>query len=462
VGFDNLKGLSFGQALSHVRNAYERQGRKCAGAQAFFATVGQLLGIRYDSVQRALQVGIQRHEHFIGDKSLKDFSKTPLTQGELLGKGGCGKVYAGKAGDTDVIIKTGIDPGDQEGMRIEFERSEELRRAVDEHVHDPETDFARLQGFGGVVTVLGKGPNGSIVQERIHGNNLFDALKTPASDSPYDASGYPKDLQGAKQRTLEFAAEMMSIHAARRVHCDMKSRNLMLDQEGHLCVIDLGGVKNIGDGIEVFSPNSGPEFTSKMRQYELIEEEMDALKEEFNTLGTPLERKTAIKTKLDELKITCDNLMQELLSFKVSPSYDIYSEGTVLPAILFGKAGLDMSLQFYEGSSSPSYHDATKDMDYEDRTEYFKAAFTQLNNDMRATTGQGYSEEEIQKMSELTAWMIDPEPTHRPTSEQVFTHLMELNNISTAEEENIRAGQKHRDAQQKAREAAAHFNETQS
>jgi hypothetical protein len=38
MGWDNLGGLGFGQALSHVHSAYKKEGRMLAGAQALFFT----------------------------------------------------------------------------------------------------------------------------------------------------------------------------------------------------------------------------------------------------------------------------------------------------------------------------------------------------------------------------------------------------------------------------------------
>ena len=57
MGFENLNGLSFGDAKSEVRNAYKNEGRTCAGVQAWFATVGQVMGIGYNSVREALANG---------------------------------------------------------------------------------------------------------------------------------------------------------------------------------------------------------------------------------------------------------------------------------------------------------------------------------------------------------------------------------------------------------------------
>jgi serine/threonine protein kinase len=314
-------------------------------------------------------------------------------------------------------------------MATELARSEELRKAVAQQVANPETDFARFQGFGSVVTVLGTCPDGSIIQERIQGRNLFESLRDPMEDSPYGApGGFPQDLQGAKQRALGFASEMMSLHAAGKVHCDMKPHNLMLDQEGHLHVIDLGGLKNSGDVIGAHSLNGGPEFTAKAKQLNMIGAEMKSLKEEYNApSGVSSERKIALENRWNHLKIQHERLWRQLGSFKVDPSYDIFAEGSVLPGLWFGREGLAMSGQFWDGSTD--YLAKTRDMGYEERTAYFKEQFVNLNERMGAATGQQYSSEDMDKMSSLMTWMMDPEPSHRPTSEQVFTQLSDLSNI---------------------------------
>ncbi|MDR0728092.1 MAG: hypothetical protein LBF21_00545 [Puniceicoccales bacterium] len=449
---------------------------------------------RVRDAERIQSQQLERKAHFIGDKSLKDFSEAPLDRSEwrLLGEGAFGKVYGATIDGKEVVIKVARGDGENEekgklDMAAELAASEALRTAVEEQIHrafeqereairamlspegqevNPEEgrdpgqviDFAKFQGFGGVVTVVGKGPDGSIIQERIRGQNLQAILENPPEDSPYGASGgFPKNLLWAEQKALEFGAEMLAIHSAGKVHCDIKANNLMLDQNGYLHIIDLGSMNSIRNPMGAFYHNGPPEVTQpspSQRRLDAVVARMENLQQAIDrAAGLPPSSNPLIASRRAEMKLQRERQLAELQRekedllpqveaerVKVAPSYDIYTEGSVLLGLLFGRRGLEMSRErFYDNSTR--YLADVEGMDYEARTNYFRAAFTELNESLRAATGQAYSPEEIQKMSELMAWMMDPEPEHRPTSEQVFAHLMELNGIATAEEEHIRKGQ---------------------
>ncbi|MDR2377233.1 MAG: hypothetical protein LBD54_00545 [Puniceicoccales bacterium] len=449
---------------------------------------------RSGDVEKILSQQSERKAHFIGDKSLKDFSEIPLdrTEWRLLGEGAFGKVYGAIIDGEEVVVKVARGDGENEekgklDMAAELAASEALRAVVEEQVDkafeqeqkniqavlSPESqeinpekernpgqvvDFAKFQGFGGVVTVVGKGPDGSIIQERIRGKNLQAILENSTEDSPYETSGgFPKNLSWAKQKALEFSAEMLAIHSAGKVHCDIKANNLMLDQDGYLHIIDLGSLNSIGNPMGAFYHNGPPEVTQPspaqqklntvVARIENLQQAIDrAANLPSSSIPSIIARRTEIKqqreNQLAELQREKEDLLPQVEAekIKIAPSYDIYTEGTVLPGLFFGRKGLEMSRErFYNNSTR--YLAEAAGMDYEARRNYFRVALTELNKSLRAATGQAYTDAEIEKMAELAAWMMDPEPEHRPTSEQVFTHLLELNGISTAEEEHIRKGQ---------------------
>jgi hypothetical protein len=177
----------------------------------------------------------------------------------------------------------------------------------------------------------------------------------------------------------------------------------------------------------------------QLRSWTIYDALLDSLKKE----GISDEEKMKIRSKMEELKEQHNALVKQCEAFKASPSYDIYAAGTVLPGLFFGSKGCEWSNQFWNGSKQ--YLEAMEKMvtfdknnerdygeEYERRVQYFKDAFTELNQEMGKETKQKYSNEEIQKMSILMAWMMDPEPANRPASEQVFTSLMDLNGIQAA------------------------------
>jgi serine/threonine protein kinase len=385
------------------------------------------LQVRSPLAQPVDEQQLNRNKHFFGDKTLRDFDSAQISNEQLLGKGGFGEVHAGRIDNREVVVKVGLGQAGRSEMASELAKSEELRAAVERQVANPETDFARLQGFGGVVTVLGMGPDVSIIQERIQGENLWNSLLNTSIANPhYTADGFPKDLTKAKQMALEFAAEMMSVHAAGQVHCDIKPDNIMVDQEGHAHIIDMGGLRKKGEkGMGAHSRNGGPEYTgpecTKMMKMNAINEEMKRLNEQLieGKLTLSPDEKQKIRNEVSALRGGMQKLQQELNElneFEINPSYDIFSEGNVLLGLWFGGEGIKMEglEMLYNGPTR--YLQETADMDYEERTEYFKKKFAGCNEQMLAATGQQYSPEEIDKMSSLAAWMMDPEPSHRPTS----------------------------------------------
>jgi len=61
----------------------------------------------------------------------------------------------------------------------------------------------------------------------------------------------------------------------------------------------------------------------------------------------------------------------------------------------------------------------------------FLEAFTAINERMGAETGQAYSEEEVRKIANLLAWMVEVKPEHRPTAAQVYEQLVDLSLLTS-------------------------------
>ncbi|MDR0728243.1 MAG: protein kinase, partial [Puniceicoccales bacterium] len=184
--------------------------------------------------------------HFIGDiPELQNFSPEDINEeSHSIGKGRQGEVYPGyiRSIDRNVITKKPRRDTARLALQRELEASEELKQRLKHQLGDLTEDMAKFQGFSGVVTVLGQTSNGYLIQKRVHGENLYDLLKKPKDGAFYDKrlGGFPQDLMEAKRKALEFATIVQSIHSLGMLHSDLFLRNIMLDEKGHVRVVDLG------------------------------------------------------------------------------------------------------------------------------------------------------------------------------------------------------------------------------
>jgi serine/threonine protein kinase len=433
-----------------------------------------------------------RREHFFGEKQFIDLSGAALdtSELELLGKGVFGQVCGFEHDGESFIIKVPIADKGRDDMQTERSISESLglafetqlgttfRQELEESSGDFERlDFTKLQGLDGVATVIGVGPNGSIIQKWIKGGNLQSMIENPEEGSLYSGpQSFPRNLQQTKFMFLQLASELLAIHTLGKVHCDIKSNNLMVDEDGNIHIIDLGSMIDQGEHIRAFYHNGAPEVTAQKpspTKERLKEVQQDIVKLENKNVRPERPKKSTnpmfarmwngkyalYKKKLAEydankierdrqlleLKNEVSSLQQQLEEEKpkIMPSYDVYTEGSVLPGLLFGGPGLEFSKKKFYGNSV-EYLEETQDLDYIQRTSYFEEHYTDLNDRLQLATSDSYSDEVIKQLAELQAWMMMPEPTERPTSEQIFAQAAELNDISTAEEENTKLGEKER------------------
>ncbi|MDR0728395.1 MAG: hypothetical protein LBF21_02175 [Puniceicoccales bacterium] len=118
--------------------------------------------------------------------------------------------------------------------------------------------------------------------------------------------------------------------------------------------------------------------------------------------------------------------MRKFYNSQVDVSWEIYAEGSPIVLLLFGCSSDAYSLivELWPNCSPSRFHQETSELDHEGRIRWFLDFLNACNDRLRRATGNAYDAETIQKLSELLAWMMDPEPTHRPTSQQVFTSLL--------------------------------------
>jgi hypothetical protein len=185
-------------------------------------------------------------QHFIGKiPALQRFTPEDIEkESSELGKGGAGSVYPGRIKNTnqDIIVKK-LKPGSNpKFLETELNASEALKQRLNHRLSDLSEDVVKFQGFSGVVTILGLTADGHLVQERVHGKTLDNLLRHPEDGAFYDErlGGFPQDLMEAKRKALELAAIVQSIHSLGMLHGDLFLRNIMLDDKGHIRVIDLG------------------------------------------------------------------------------------------------------------------------------------------------------------------------------------------------------------------------------
>jgi serine/threonine protein kinase len=232
------------------------------------------------------------------------------------------------------------------------------------------------------------------------------------------------------QLAVGFASDMMALHEAGMVHGDMHSGNLMLEG-GCIYVIDLGVMKKVGDRMEQEAMASTvPEIDLKNKQFTFLREQFSKLEKESKSFKY---RKLPIPEQLqNDMKDICHQIDEVKNSLHMDSSIQVYEEGPILITLLFGKLGFDnecFSLERIE-FRAPFYQQTTPflretgERDYEGRIQWFLRFLNACNNRLRGATGKAYDDETIRKLSELLAWMRDPNPSHRPTSPQVFSSLL--------------------------------------
>jgi serine/threonine protein kinase len=248
------------------------------------------------------------------------------TPGKEINKGGLGVVYEGRVKKgrgkkRDVVVKR-AKPGGEMALRREAEAGEAVSRAY--AATNKGTLLSDVQGLPVTVVPIQQA-DGTVIQERINGpdgSNAIFGKRERSGDNlvqtnlPHSifSNGFVDDPQTEIGRVAGFVLGLHALHRAGKVHHDLKTPNMMVQEQSEgqfqFRVIDLGGAVNTGDRHGVCTSNGAPEYISPRPG--------------------------------------------EAPSLTAQPSYDMYTLGTMLPALFFGQ-GAGNSMEFFgPGKGQPS------------------------------------------------------------------------------------------------------------
>ncbi|MDR0740690.1 MAG: hypothetical protein LBF34_03205 [Puniceicoccales bacterium] len=315
------------------------------------------------------------------------------------------------------------------------------------------------EGMKSIVCSLWKTPDGALLQKRIMGPNLLEAIEDGVG-RPYNC-GNPVDCREAIWRAMNFFYTLATVHGLGYIVVDLSCNNIVLDPSTNFscCLIDWSLLTSIGGRIPAFmlrpSPaekfpqeyqdvlgkflaieNKGEEIERVVSQMKAIEFKGDCgdtvrdspvLKTIFHCVLRPLtfgflqvptdERMAKLVEEYVELNAQKERLEQEKADLYAElealippahPSYDIYLSSCILQAILFGSLGL----------SGLPHHDILALF----QTNNFK------NIAETAKAQKMYSPEILARISEIIEAMRNPDPGLRPSAMDVADALREIAN----------------------------------
>ncbi|MDR3317400.1 MAG: hypothetical protein LBS71_01170 [Puniceicoccales bacterium] len=316
-----------------------------------------------------------------------------VTIGKQLGAGGLGVVYEAKVEigpKQQAVVAKQAKSGGERALAIEADAGRELIRA---RANLPLEAFALgaknhlisdVQGLEAVVIPI-RLANGTLIQERIQGMDGLDAIygkweqqeggrriqtRPPMA---FYANGFVADTRDAVLNVAEIALGLVGIHKAGLVHSDLKLENTMVAQielssaEVNAKIIEMERTEEIDKMAKArlnFSPNVNIERYPYWRgifetKKEEIKRELRATphyRYEFRIIDLGLVAKSG-----EETNGGSANGAPEVASprpgediAKAAPDQDIFAFGTMLPSLLFGKAGSDLGILFFPPSGSPS------------------------------------------------------------------------------------------------------------
>jgi serine/threonine protein kinase len=354
--------------------------------------------------QSAVNAGKFRDRNPIIKEPLATLPKIDVSrvesEGEKLGEGGYGRVYSyavEKAGQPcDIIVKIPTQhPNAQLLIDVETAAGDDLRERFEAMGGD--SLVSDYQGLAVVVVPI-KLPNGIAIQERIQGSDGRDAIcgkmkqrgsRLVQTQFParFFSNGYVGDPREAVMLAAGLVFGLHAIHEAGKVHHDLKLENIMVGEgDGGLkfWIIDLGGTANIGGAHGIYTSNGAPEFISPPS-------------------GTAQDR-------------------------EAQTSYDIYTLGTMLPSLFFGRAGESLESAFYS-SATDAPSDFVQFARSHSEAEIGQAllqTFQVVNAAMQGATKKSYPDHVLKRIAAMAADCLSMDPKKRPTAEQVLLFLQNI------------------------------------
>ncbi|MDR1366629.1 MAG: hypothetical protein LBJ13_01835 [Puniceicoccales bacterium] len=295
------------------------------------------------------------HKQFLSANPLTPLHKisrdATATKTRKLGEGGLGTVHLAEAKDTawetqKLVVKE-AKSGGEKALAIEGKAGQSLANAYNDINQD--TPLSSVQGLT-VVAVPIMQNDGTVIQEAINGNDGGDAIYGKANPNgtstppiqPF-VNKFVDNPQKAIERACNFALGLHGIHETGDVHHDLKLGNIMFEkqelpggvtgEEWEIRIIDLGATSQAGQIQTINSPNTPPEHFAAT---ERVKEIRADIAQRANA-GNPVigEERSRLQAEINEGFATANR-----------PSYDIYSMGTMLPALLFGQGGEALSRMF--------------------------------------------------------------------------------------------------------------------
>lgn len=153
----------------------------------------------------------------------------------FLGNGATAEVYAMRENDAYCVkfITDQARYNENNSIRVEFERlSQVYEQTKGATVRAPHPKFLRIHPKEGHAYGM----------EKIHGASLSQILETPDKYPELITLAKAVDRTAVQADLQSFVSQM---HEGGVTHCDLYKRNIMLDRDGRLCVIDFGKAKVI-------------------------------------------------------------------------------------------------------------------------------------------------------------------------------------------------------------------------